>query len=273
VIPAGTTFVSATQTSGPTFALTHPSVGGTGTLSGTIASLAAGSSAHFVVVVLVTPSFSGASIANTAAVTTATTDPNVSDNSQTVSTAFVAPTLTVASVMATESTASSRPTLSILGLESTTGNDSALTYTWSVAQAPSGAKPVTFSENGTNAAKGASARFQKAGTYQLLCTISDGVGGTVTQPVSITIKQVATRLRLTPHQQVISAGGTLQYAAQALDQFGHAMRTASTTTYAVTSGDGTISNSGLFSAGQIQSHVVIEMTDDGLTGTLGATIV
>jgi hypothetical protein len=137
---------------------------------------------------------------------------------------------------------------------------------------PSGAKAVKFSENGTNTAKVATARFQRAGTYHLLCTISNGAGGTTTQLVSITIKQIATSLRLTPHARIIAASDTLQYGATAMDQFGQEMRTTPTTAYAVNSGDGTIGEDGLFTAGLDQSHVVIQITDDGLIGTVGATI-
>src|SRR5262249_4781909 len=44
-VPANTTFVSEAQTSGPTFTFTNPPVGGTGTITGTISTLAAGASA------------------------------------------------------------------------------------------------------------------------------------------------------------------------------------------------------------------------------------
>src|SRR5262249_58359867 len=54
-IPAGTTFVSATQTAGPTFTLTRPPVGGTGTLTGTLATLTTRSGASFQAVVRVHP--------------------------------------------------------------------------------------------------------------------------------------------------------------------------------------------------------------------------
>ena len=87
VVPANTTFVSDAQTSGPTFTLTNPAVGGTGTISGTIATLASGTSATFTVVVLVSPSTpSGTTITNTANVTAATFDPNLANNSATVTT-------------------------------------------------------------------------------------------------------------------------------------------------------------------------------------------
>jgi fibronectin-binding autotransporter adhesin len=179
---------------------------------------------------------------------------------------------TVVSVMPTDDTSSARATLSILGEDPNTQNDSDLTYTWSVSHAPSGAKAVKFSENGTNAAKAATARFQKAGTYHLLCTISNGDGGTVAQMVSVTIKQLATSLRLTPHVQTIAAGTTRQYSGVVLDQFKHAMPTSSIT-YAVKTGAGRIDDAGLFTAGEDPGHVVIEMTVNGLTGTVGATVV
>ena len=85
VVPANTTFVSDTQTGGPAFSLTGPAQGGTGTITGTIATLASGASATFSVVVLVSPSSpDGTTISNTADVTAATSDPDVANNSATV---------------------------------------------------------------------------------------------------------------------------------------------------------------------------------------------
>ena len=82
-MPANTTFVSDAQTSGPTFTLTNPAVGGTGTITGTIGTLALGASATFTVVVLVSPSTpDGTTITNTADVTAATADPNLANNSR-----------------------------------------------------------------------------------------------------------------------------------------------------------------------------------------------
>ena len=91
-VPANTTFVSDAQTSGPAFTITNPAVGGTGTISGTIGTLADGASASFTVVLLVLPSTpDGATIVNTAAVAAATFDPNLANNSQTVTSSVVAP--------------------------------------------------------------------------------------------------------------------------------------------------------------------------------------
>ena len=46
-----------------------------------------------------------------------------------------------------------------------------LTYTWATIGAPPA--PVTFSANGTNAAKNTTATFAKAGTYAFQVTISN----------------------------------------------------------------------------------------------------
>jgi uncharacterized protein DUF11 len=92
VVPINTTFVSDAQTSGPAFMLTNPAIGGTGTISGTIATLALGASASFTVVVRVSPSTpDGATVVNTAAVAAATADPNLANNSQTVTTDVLVP--------------------------------------------------------------------------------------------------------------------------------------------------------------------------------------
>jgi uncharacterized repeat protein (TIGR01451 family) len=87
-VPANTTFVSAMQTSGPAFTLTTPPVGGTGSLSATVATLAAGASAAFTFVVNVDLATADATLlSNTATVTSTTTDPNSANNSDTETTA------------------------------------------------------------------------------------------------------------------------------------------------------------------------------------------
>jgi len=86
LLPAGTSFVSFMQTSGPAFTLTTPPVGGTGSVDATAATLAAGASATFSLVVNVDDGTGGTLISNTASVTTTTTDPNLANNSATETT-------------------------------------------------------------------------------------------------------------------------------------------------------------------------------------------
>ena len=133
VLPADTTFVSDSQTSGPTFTLTNPAVGGTGTITDTIGTLAFGALASFTVVVLVAPNTpSGAVISNTASVAGATFDPNLASNAQTATT-----DVTTQADLSLTKTAAAGPVLA--------GHD--ITYTITVANAgPSDAQTVAMSD-------------------------------------------------------------------------------------------------------------------------------
>lgn len=78
-VPLNTTFVSESQTAGPTFSCTNPPVGGTGQISCTLPSLASAASATFSITVAVNPGATG-SVANTANGASATPDPNSLNN-------------------------------------------------------------------------------------------------------------------------------------------------------------------------------------------------
>jgi uncharacterized repeat protein (TIGR01451 family) len=80
--PTNTTFVSEMQTVGPAFTCMNPSVGGTGAVSCSIATLANGASASFTLVYKVGASVpNGTTITNTATVSSTTPDPNPANNS------------------------------------------------------------------------------------------------------------------------------------------------------------------------------------------------
>jgi uncharacterized repeat protein (TIGR01451 family) len=81
VIPANTTFVSAT---GSGFACSTPAVGGTGTVTCTMPTLAAAANATLTIVVHSSSSFGG-TISNTGTVASTTTDPNPANNTSTTS--------------------------------------------------------------------------------------------------------------------------------------------------------------------------------------------
>ena len=82
-VPGNTTFVSESQTTGPTFSCVNPPSGGTGTVTCTIASLAP-TSATFSITVHVNPNAIGAAMGNTANVAASTTDPNPGNNTSSV---------------------------------------------------------------------------------------------------------------------------------------------------------------------------------------------
>jgi uncharacterized repeat protein (TIGR01451 family) len=90
-VPANTTFVAVTQTSGPTFSCTAPAAGGTGTITCSIASLARADAASFDVAYNVnagTPT--GTAITNTASISSDTAELRPGDNSATTSVSVVA---------------------------------------------------------------------------------------------------------------------------------------------------------------------------------------
>ena len=82
-LPADTTFVSLNQTFGPAFSCTTPVVGGTGTITCTIATFANSASATFSIVLAVSASATGSMISNTANVTATSPDPTPANNSST----------------------------------------------------------------------------------------------------------------------------------------------------------------------------------------------
>lgn len=89
-LPANTTFESIVQNVGPAFTLSAPPVGGTGTVSGFIGTMPAGSQAIFTVVVNVNASTpTGTTLVNTATVGAVTFDPDTTDNISTVTTTVI----------------------------------------------------------------------------------------------------------------------------------------------------------------------------------------
>lgn len=94
-VPEGTTFVSASQTSGPSFTLTTPAGGGTGTFTATRSTLASGTTARFTMVVRVASDrANGSTISNTATVNAVTVDTNSADNSASTETTVSNPVFT-----------------------------------------------------------------------------------------------------------------------------------------------------------------------------------
>src|SRR5258708_30828234 len=79
-LPVGTHFVSLIQSSGPAFTCTAPAVGAAGTVNCSIAALAAGANAAFVLTVDTAGAPTGAQVVNTASATSTTNDPNAANN-------------------------------------------------------------------------------------------------------------------------------------------------------------------------------------------------
>jgi len=126
---------------------------------------------------------------------TATSGSKSGTASVTVTSTSAAPTVATAAAASPSTVTGTTSALSVLGADD--GGEANLTYTWAATTQPSGAS-VTFSANGTNAAKASTATFNRAGSYTLQCTIKDAGNLTVTSSVNVTVSQTLTTVTVSP---------------------------------------------------------------------------
>ena len=153
------------------------------------------------------------------------------------------PTVATAATVTPGSIGGTSANASVLGADD--GGESALTYTWATTGTSPGV--VTFTPNASNAAKNTTLSFGVAGSYNLLVTIRDADGASVTSNVSVVVGQTLTSLAISPVTASVAPLGTAPFTASGKDQFGASM-SAPSVAWTV-SGGGTISTSGVFSAG------------------------
>jgi hypothetical protein len=159
--------------------------------------------------------------------------------------------------------------LSVLGADD--GGEANLTYTWATLGTPPAA--VTFSANGTNAAKAATATFTAQGPYSIQLTVKDQAGLTATSTVTITVNQTLTSIVLAPVTATVAPSATQQFTATARDQFGTSLTAQPSLTWAV-SGGGTISSTGLFTAGtSAGGPFSVSATSGSVSGTASVSVV
>jgi ELWxxDGT repeat protein len=109
--------------------------------------------------------------------------------------------------------------LSVLGKDD--GGEANLTYTWATTGTPPAA--VSFTANGSNAAKNTTATFTRAGSYAFQVTITDSGGLSTTSKVTVTVKSVLSSIAVSPQAPQVVHGTTQQFKATAKDQFGVAL--------------------------------------------------
>jgi hypothetical protein len=157
--------------------------------------------------------------------------------------------------------------LSVLGADD--GGEPNLRYGW----ASNGPAPVTFSANGSNAARQTTASFSKAGSYSFVVTITDAGGLSVTSSVSVMVQQTLTSIVVTPGTATVMVGRTQQFTATAFDQFGGVLSVQPTFTWTVT-GRGSISKTGLYTAPRrAGGPFTITASAGGIKGTAKVTVV
>ena len=124
-------------------------------------------------------------------------------------------------------------------------SESSISYTWSLVGSNPG--PVSFSINGTNAAKNCTATFGKVGTYTFNVTATDSNGLSVTTSVVLTVNPILKSLNVTPNPASLFTNAKQQFTANATDQFSNAISNP-TVTWTVSNGSGSITAAGLYTA-------------------------
>lgn len=121
-----------------------------------------------------------------------------------------------------------------------------LRYTWTTAGTPPapvdfiyGLLPGQLEMNGTIYAEQMKARFSKAGTYTLICTVSDQANQADTSQVEVVVVPVPTSISLSPAMDVLTEGQSRIITASVLDQFGNPLQQQPALTWAL-GGVGTI---------------------------------
>jgi hypothetical protein len=154
------------------------------------------------------------------------------------------PTVATAAACAPSPVVGTTAALSVLGADN--GGEAALTYAWSATGTPPAA--VTFSRNGTNAAKATTATFTKAGDYALRVVITDAGGLATVSNLTVTVAATLTSMAISPGTVTVVNQQTQQFMVIASDQFGTALVPQPALTWSLVSGVGSVDGGGLYTA-------------------------
>ncbi len=186
-----------------------------------------------------------------------------------------APTVTTAAAASPSPVSGTTTTLSVLPADD--GGSVNLTFSWAAIGAPPG--PVSFSPVTVVSPTGigvnflTTATFSKAGAYNLQVTMADPEGRSVTSSVNVTVNQTLTSIAVTPTPVNVADGGTRQFSAVALDQFGNPMAAQPTFTWTST-GLGSVNSSGLYSAPSSGAgSATVKAKSGSVSGAAAVTVV
>jgi Ca2+-binding RTX toxin-like protein len=149
-----------------------------------------------------------------------------------------------------------------------------LTYTWSVVSRPPDAALPTFSStNGTSAGKRMVATFPDDGAYTLEATIQFPGGFSVTSDVSITVKSGVVSIVVLPATTTVTPGGNQTFTATAYDSTGDPLISQPDFIWSlIGSSVGTISASGVFTAGATPGVAIVQATAGTVVGVAAVAV-
>ena len=156
-------------------------------------------------------------------------------------------------------------TLSVLGEDD--AGESNLSYTWATTAAP---RPSTFRSTATTRQSRRRLPFAAAGIYDFTVTITDAGGFSTSSGVDVAVNQTATSIVVLPAAANLEAGGSQQFGATVLDQFGAAM--AIQPALAWSSSVGAIDSSGLFTAPDNTTTGTVTAASGLLTGDASVAV-
>lgn len=133
-------------------------------------------------------------------------------------------------------------------------------FTWSVVTAPSGSQTTIDTSNNE-----ATFNFNKAGTYAVKAT-----SGSIAFNLKFNVGQAATSLAVTPGNLTIAGKTKQQLTAKVLDQFGLPLTRQPSFTW--TTNGGTISSTGLFTAGNSAGTFSISVRAGALSATVSVEV-
>jgi hypothetical protein len=178
------------------------------------------------------------------------------------------PSIVTAAAAAPNPVSGPTTALSVLGADD--GGEANLTYTWATSGTPPAT--VTFSANGTNAAKATTATFTKAGSYTFQVTVKDQGSLTATSSVAVIVNQTLTSIAVAPTTASVNPSAALQFTAIGRDQFVTNLSAQPTFTWSV-SGGGTISSTGLFTAATAAGGpYTVTAQSAGVSGSASVTV-
>lgn len=181
----------------------------------------------------------------------------------------VTPSIVVAASAVPAPVVAKTTTLSVLGADD--GGEPNLIYTW----AGSGPGSISYSVNGTNAAKNTLVTFGKAGTYTFTVTALDAGGLTAKSSVSVTVNQTLTSITVSPPSGSIYNNNSQQFAATGFDQFGLSMSPQPVFTWTTDAGSvGGVNATGLYTApANAIGSAVVRATSGSISNTANINVV
>lgn len=178
------------------------------------------------------------------------------------------PTITTDAAAAPSPVLATSTALSVAATDD--AGEASLTYTWSYVGGGF-LTPVSFSENGTNAAKATTATLTAAGLYTFTVTVRDAEALATTSSVDVTVEQTATSLVVTPASATVGKFSTQLFAASVLDQFDAPLATQPAVAWSTTGGGG-IAADGTFTASSVGGPFTVAATSGPLSGNASVTV-